>query len=88
MARKVLTLESNNGEMTRKLSTLEASAGARNIGVEDIKLLEELHSHVELLKVQVSQLSNRKTQLVKEIKTKEDKLSETVSRISELGNMC
>lgn len=44
MARKLMTLEASSGEMSKKLNTLEASASARHIGVEDIKMLQELHA--------------------------------------------
>lgn len=47
MARKVVQLDANAEEMNRKMTTLEASVGARSIGVEDIKLLESLHAQVE-----------------------------------------
>ena len=72
--------------MTLQMKTLEAGAGARIKGVQDIKLLEELHSHVETLKVQVSELSVRKNQLAREIKQKENQLSSTLSKLSELQN--
>jgi chaperonin cofactor prefoldin len=50
------------------MKTLESGVGARIKGVEDIKLLEELHEHVETLKVQVSELCNKKNKLAKEVK--------------------
>lgn len=43
--------ERDRDDVARKLRDVEAGVGARAKGAEDIKLLEELHEHVELLKV-------------------------------------
>ena len=46
--------EKDRDETNRRLRDVEAGLGARAKGAEDIKLVEELHEHGELLKVQVS----------------------------------
>lgn len=43
--------ERDRDDIARRLREVEAGVGARAKGAEDIKLLEELHEHVELLKV-------------------------------------
>lgn len=63
--------EIERSELRVKVKTLEAGVGAKLKGAADIKLLEELHEHVETLKVQVGELRVRKNSLAKEILNKE-----------------